>query len=102
MAGRISPQRYEDARGVGNESRLDPRKLVMTEGLAMPDTEQVPSLSDDQLHELIGLLRSADTAELKLTVPDEGRGWRSTVTALGIDPMEASLRQVFFFDTLDL
>src|SRR4051794_24244527 len=68
----------------------------------MTDTEQVPSLSDDQLQELIGLLRGADTAELKLTVPDEGQGWRSTVTALGIDPMEASLRQVFFFDTLDL
>ena len=68
----------------------------------MTDTKQVPSLSDDQLQEMIGLLRGADSAELKLTVPDEGQGWRSTVAALGMDPMEAFLRQVFFFDTPDL
>ncbi len=72
----------------------------------MSDTTQARSrLSDDQLHELVGLLRDADTAELKLTVPEDGqKGWRSTVTALGMDPMDAFLRQVFFFDTpaLDL
>ena len=38
--------------------------------------------------------------ELKLTVPDADR--RSTVVALGMDPMDAFLRQVFFFDTPDL
>ena len=27
---------------------------------------------------------------------------RSTVAALGIDPLEAQIRQVFFFDTPDL
>ena len=62
-------------------------------------------LGDEQLSELVGLLHGADTAELKLTVPDEGqRGWRSTVAALDMDPMDAFLRQVFFFDTpgLDL
>src|SRR4051812_15465939 len=72
----------------------------------MTDAEQAtPGFSDVQLQELIGLLRDADTTELKLTVPDEGqKGWRSTVVALGMDPMDASLRQVFFFDTqaLDL
>ena len=72
----------------------------------MADTKQAPSrLSDDQLQDLIGLLRGADTAELKLTVPDDGqKGFRSTVAALGMDPMDAFLRQVFFFDTpaLDL
>jgi hypothetical protein len=72
----------------------------------MTDTKQSPPpRSDDQLQELIGLLRGADSAELKLTVPDEGqKGWRSTVAALGMDPMDAFLRQVFFFDTpaLDL
>ena len=33
-----------------------------------------------------------------------GHGYRSTVAALGMDPMDAFLRQVYFFDTpaLDL
>ena len=65
--------------------------------------EGASTLSDDQLQEIIGLLREADTAELKLTVPEDGqKGWRSTVTALGMDPMDAFLRQVFFLDTPDL
>ena len=87
------------ARKAGKEACADRRKDSQ-----MTDTKQVPSLSDDQLQEIIGLLRGADSAELKLTVPDEGQGWRSTVAALGIDPMDAFLRQVFFFDTpaLDL
>ena len=72
----------------------------------MTDPAQAaPRLSDAQLQEMIGLLRGADTTELKLTVPDEGqKGWRSTVAALGMDPMDAFMRQVFFFDTpaLDL
>jgi hypothetical protein len=72
----------------------------------MADSKQAAStLSDDQLQEIIGLLRDADSAELKLTVPEDGqKGWRSTVTALGLDPMDAILRQVFFLDTpaLDL
>ena len=61
-----------------------------------------PLLSDDQLAELLSLIDGADSVELKLTVPDEDR--RSTVVALGLDPLEAQLRQVFFFDTpgLDL
>ena len=35
---------------------------------------------------------------------EEQTGWRSTVATLGMDPMDAFLRQVFFFDTpaLDL
>lgn len=67
----------------------------------MTDTQQAaPRLSDAQMREMIGLLRDADTTELKLTVPEEGqKGWRSTVVALGMDPMDAFLRQVFFFDT---
>lgn len=72
----------------------------------MSDANQPPSrLSDDELREIVGLLRDADSAELKLTVPEEGqKGWRSTVAALGMDPMDAFLRQVFFLDTpaLDL
>ena len=48
----------------------------------------------------VRILQGADTVELKLTVPDADR--RSTVVALGMDPMDAFLRQVFFFDTPDL
>jgi hypothetical protein len=59
-----------------------------------------PSFSDNELQELISLIAGADSVELKLTVPDEDR--RSTVAALGLDPLEAHLRQVFFFDTPDL
>jgi hypothetical protein len=57
-------------------------------------------LTGDQLRELVGLIEGADSVELKLTVPDEDR--RSTVVALGMDPLDAYLRQVFFFDTPDL
>jgi hypothetical protein len=59
-----------------------------------------PGFSDSQLRELIELTRGADSVELKLTVPDEDTG--STVDALGLDPLEARLRQVFFLETPDL
>jgi hypothetical protein len=57
-------------------------------------------LSDEQLEGLLELLRDADSAELKVTVPDSDR--RSTVVALGMDPLDSQIRQVFFFDTPDL
>ena len=59
-----------------------------------------PRLADDQLAELIDLIRGADSVELKLTVPEADQ--RSTVEALGMDPIDAQIRQVFFFDTPDL
>jgi hypothetical protein len=61
-------------------------------------TRQV--LSDAELGEMLGLIREADSVELKLTVPEAGQ--RSSVTALGMDPLAAQIRQVFFFDTPDL
>jgi hypothetical protein len=57
-------------------------------------------MSSDQIIELIGLLKGIDSVELKLSVPDAQR--RSTVAALGMDPLDAQLRQVVFFDTPDL
>jgi hypothetical protein len=59
-------------------------------------------LSAEALSELLALTKQADTVELKLTVPDTGSGYRSTVSALEIDPLDAQLRQVFFLDTPDL
>jgi hypothetical protein len=57
-------------------------------------------LSDTELGRLLTLLKGADSAELKLTIPDSEQ--RSAVTVLGMDPLEAQIRQVFFFDTPDL
>jgi hypothetical protein len=64
-------------------------------------TQQAKSrLSDDELRDLLGLIGGADTVELKLTVPESDR--QSALVALGVDPLEARVRQVFFFDTPDL
>ena len=49
---------------------------------------------------MLGLLEDADSVELKLTVPDSD--YRSAAAELGLDPLEAEIRQVFFFDTPDL
>jgi hypothetical protein len=59
-----------------------------------------PMLTSEQLIELLALIRGADTVELKATVPDTDR--RSVVAAFGMDPLAAQIRQVAFFDTLDL
>jgi hypothetical protein len=61
---------------------------------------QTPLLSDEQRAALGVLLEHCDTVELKLTVPEQDQ--RSTVAALGLDPLQAEIRQVFFFDTPDL
>jgi hypothetical protein len=61
---------------------------------------QAPSLTTDQLREALALMKGADSVELKLSVPDDHQ--RSAVTALGMDPLEAQIRQVVFFDTPDL
>jgi hypothetical protein len=62
--------------------------------------EGPPRQSDEELRELVALIKGADSVELKLTIPDEDR--RSTLDALGLDSLDAHLRQVFFFDTPDL
>jgi len=64
------------------------------------ETKQFRRLTDEQLGELLALAKDSDSVELKLTVPDADQ--RSAVAALGIDPLDAQIRQVFFFDTPDL
>jgi len=59
-----------------------------------------PPITGDKLVELMGLIRGADSVELKLTVPEGAQ--RSAIQALRMDPLEAQIRQVFFFDTPDL
>lgn len=58
------------------------------------------ALADDELRELLQIARGSDSAELKLTVPEEQQ--RSTIIGLGMDPLEAQIRLVTFFDTPDL
>jgi hypothetical protein len=62
--------------------------------------ERLPELRDDELREVLDLVRGADSVELKLTIPDADQS--SAVDALGMDPLDAQIRQVYFFDTPDL
>jgi hypothetical protein len=55
------------------------------------------ALSDEEVVRFIDTIKDADSVELKLTVPEPHQ--RSTVAALELDPLEAQIRQVFFFDT---
>jgi hypothetical protein len=59
-----------------------------------------PVLSDAQLEQVLALMKGADSVELKLTIPELHQ--RSALRALGIDPLDAQVRQIFFFDTPDL
>ena len=63
-------------------------------------TKRLLEMSGEELGELIALVGGADTVELKTTIPESAQ--RSAVAALKIDPLEAQIRQVFFFDTPDL
>ena len=59
-----------------------------------------PPFSNEEIARLLELLKGADSVELKLTVPEAEQ--QSTVAALELDPLEAQIRQVFFFDTPEL
>jgi hypothetical protein len=59
-----------------------------------------PRLSDEEIARVSELIKGSDSVELKLTVPEGDH--RSAVAALKMDPLDAEIRQVFFFDTPDL
>jgi hypothetical protein len=63
-------------------------------------TAAAPDLTDGQLSEVMGLMRGSDSVELKLTVPPAQQ--RAAIRDLGLDALDAQIRQVFFFDTPDL
>ena len=48
----------------------------------------------------MNLIKDADSVELKLSVPEADQ--RATVAALELDPLDAQIRQVYFFDTPNL
>ena len=64
------------------------------------ETTTSPRFTDEQQAEFLELAKDSDSVELKLTVPELHHA--STVAALGMDPLLAQIRQVFFFDTPDL
>ena len=61
-----------------------------------------PTMTGNVLDEARATIKGADSVELKLTVAEEQQ--RSTALALGMDPLQAQIRLVTFFDTpaLDL
>jgi hypothetical protein len=60
----------------------------------------MPRIADELLPEMLELIQDCDSVELKLTVPESDQ--RSAIKALGMDPLDAQIRQVYFFDTPDL
>jgi hypothetical protein len=64
------------------------------------DSSVRSTLTDAQLAEVMGLMRGSDTVELKLTVASARQ--RAAIGALGLDALDAQIRQVVFFDTPDL
>jgi hypothetical protein len=63
-------------------------------------TVATPELTDRDLRELMALLKGADSVELKLTIPLHHQ--RSAVDALDLDPLDAQVRVIYFFDTPEL
>jgi len=59
-----------------------------------------PTYTGEQIAGFLDLVRGADTVELKLTIPESDQ--RSAMAALDMDPIDAEIRQVVFFDTPDL
>jgi hypothetical protein len=57
-------------------------------------------ISDEEMVQLVGLIKKVDSVELKASVPADDQ--RSAISSLELDPIEAQIRQVFFFDTPDL
>ena len=89
-----------DRRGMSTASANDARQHLPTAGSTSQPGRAIPALSAEQLTQVLKLVKHADSVELKLSVPDADR--RSAVTALGMDPLDAQIRQVVFFDTPDL
>jgi len=63
-------------------------------------TNPVPVFSHDDTLRMLKLIKGSNSVELKLIVPLTDQ--RTTIKALGLDPIEAEPRQAFFFDTADL
>jgi hypothetical protein len=63
-------------------------------------TDEAPRLTDNQIADVMKLLKGADTVEMKVSIPTDAH--RATIQGLPLDPVEAQPRQIWFFDTPDL
>src|SRR5918993_551412 len=61
---------------------------------------RAPRLSKEDPQTPLGLIRDADSVELKLTIHESARA--DAARSLGVDPLDSQIRQVFFFDTPEL
>src|SRR5262249_55073692 len=68
--------------------------------MATDTSKRLAEMTGEELGAFLGLIGSSDSVELKVTLPATAH--RATVDALGLDPLEAQIRQIFFFDTPDL
>ena len=57
-------------------------------------------ITDKEMNELLKLTKESDSVELKVSVQEDDH--TSAARALGLDPIEAEIRQIYFFDTPDL
>jgi hypothetical protein len=62
--------------------------------------DQAPGLSREQITEVMRILKDVNSVELKLVAPMETH--RATIRKLRVDPIEAEIRQAYFFDTPNL
>jgi len=68
--------------------------------MATTNAKKLSELTGEGLATLLALVGSSDSVELKITLPEHEQ--QSTIAALGLDPLEAQIRQIYFFDTPDL
>src|SRR5262245_66790 len=69
-------------------------------GHPMSTSAEEKTITGEELGRLVGLIKESDSVELKLTVPESDQ--LAVVRALEMDPLEAQIRQVFFFETPEL
>ena len=82
--------------------RQPAKKAATTRRRNAPAADSPKPFTTEQVREILELARNSGSVELKLSVPDESH--RAAIRGLGLDPVEAEPRQVYFFDTpgLDL
>jgi hypothetical protein len=78
---------------------LDGETPTTNEETVRPEPVQ-ETLIPERLASFLAAAEVGHGVEIKVTVPETSH--RSALAALGIDPLEAQLRQVYFFDTSDL
>jgi len=70
------------------------------EGVTMAPIAAAPTFSEEEMGTFLALTKGADSVELKVTMPLSDRSRAGA--ALGVDPLDGQIRQVYFLDTPDL